>query len=68
MTCARLQNYQNVVVGEHGIKRFKVVVVVVLLFLLLLFDVFVPISACPLLFVDKWFIQIYLNVSLILQI
>ena len=27
------------------------------------FDVFVPTSAHPLLFVDKWFVQIYLKVS-----
>jgi hypothetical protein len=31
--------------------------------LLLSFDVFVPTSALPLLFLDKWFGQIYLNVS-----
>ena len=44
-------------VGEHGIQTFKVVVVVV----------FHPINAHPLLFLEKWFLQIYLNVSLMLQ-
>ena len=34
-----------------------------LLLLLLLFDVFVPSSAQPLLLLDKWFVQIYLNVN-----
>ena len=42
----RLQNYTNMVVGEHGIQTFKVLVVVLLL-LLLSFDVFVPTSAYP---------------------
>ena len=51
------------VVGEHGIQTFEVVVVVLSLLLLLSFDVFVPTSAHPLLFVDKWFVQIYLNVN-----
>ena len=41
----------------------KVVVFVSsLLLLLLLFDVFVPTSAHPLLFVDKWVAQIHFNV------
>ena len=44
-------------VGEHGIQTFEVVVVV------LLFDVFVPTSAHPLLFLDKWVVQICLYVS-----
>jgi hypothetical protein len=35
------QNYINLVVGEHGIQTFKIVVVVLLL-LLLSFDVFFP--------------------------
>jgi hypothetical protein len=38
-------------------------VVVVLLILLLSFDVFIPKSAHPLLYLDKWFVQIYLNIS-----
>ena len=62
MRYTRLQNYTNMVVGKHGIQTFKVVVVVLLL-LLLSFDVFVPTSAHPLLFLDKWFVQIYLNVN-----
>ena len=41
MMYTRLQDYTNMVVGEHGIQTFKVVVVV-LLILLLLFDVFPP--------------------------
>ena len=60
----RLWNYTNMVVDEHGIQTFKVVVVMLLL-LLLLFDVFAPTNAHPLLFLEKWFIQIYLNVSLL---
>jgi hypothetical protein len=43
------------VVGEHGIQTFKVVVVVLF--------VFVPTSAYPLSFLDKQFVQIYFNVS-----
>ena len=57
-----LQNYANVVVGKHKIQTFEIVVVVLLL-LLLLFDVFVPTSAHPLLRLDKWSVQIHLNVS-----
>ena len=57
MTYTRLQYYTNKVVGEHGLQMFKIVVVV------LSFDICVPISAHPLLFLDKWFLQIYLNVS-----
>ena len=43
-------------VGEHGIQTFEVVVVVLLL-LLLSFDVFVLTSAHSLLFLDKWFVK-----------
>ena len=50
------------VVGEHEIQAFEVVVVV-LLFLLLSFDVFVPTNAHPLSFLDKWFVQLFLNDS-----
>ena len=49
-------------VDKHGIQTFKIVVVV-LLRLLVLFDFFVPKSAHPLLFLDRWFVEIYLNVS-----
>ena len=45
MTYTRSQNYTNMVVGEHGIQTFELVVVV-----LLSFDIFVPKSAqvvCP---------------------
>ena len=52
MTYTRLQNYTNMVVGEHGIQTFKVGVIMLLL-LLLSFDVFVPTSAHFLLFFDK---------------
>jgi len=62
MTYTRLPNYTNMMVGKYEIQTFKVMVVV-LLFLLLLFDVFVPTSAHPLLLLDKWFVQIYLNVN-----
>ena len=57
LTYTRLQNYTTLVVGKHGIHTFKVVVVVLLP--LLLFDVFVPTSAHSLLFLAKWFVQIY---------
>jgi hypothetical protein len=57
----RSQNWTNLVVGKHEIQTFEVVVVV-LLFLLLSFGVFVPTNAHPLVFIDKWFAQIYLNV------
>jgi hypothetical protein len=62
MMYIKSQKYTNMMVGEHGIQTFKVVVIVLLL-LLLLFDVFVPTSAHSLLFFDKWFVQIYLNVN-----
>ena len=44
----RLQNHTNMMVSEHGIKTFEVMIIV-LLCLLLSFDVFVPTSAHPLL-------------------
>ena len=46
MTYTRSQNYKNMMVGEHGIKTFKVFVVVLLL-LVLLYDVFVPTNTRP---------------------
>ena len=55
------------VVGKHGIQTFEVVIIVLLL-LLLSFDVFVPTSAHTFLVMDKWFVQIYLNVSCLLFI
>jgi hypothetical protein len=42
--------------------RFEVVL---LLLLLSSFDVFVPTSAHPLLFLDKWFVQIYFEMSVL---
>ena len=48
-------------VGEHGIQTFEVVVVMLLV--LLSFFKFVPANAHPLLFVEKWFVQICVNVS-----
>ena len=62
MLYTRSQNYTSMVVGKHGIQTSKVAVVV-LLSLLLPFDVGVPTSAHSLLFLDKWCVQIYLNVS-----
>ena len=47
-------------VGEHGIQTVKLVVIV----LLLSFDIFIPASAHPLFIWTKWFVQIYVNVSL----
>ena len=49
-------------VGKHGLQTFEVVVVVLLLWLLL-FNIFVSTSVHPLLYLDMWFVQIYLNVS-----
>ena len=46
MMYTRSQNYTNMVVGEHEIQTFRVVVVVMLI-LLLSFDVFVLTSAHP---------------------
>ena len=62
MTYTGLRNYTNMVGGKHGIQTFNIVVVVLLL-LMLLFDVFVFKNAHPLLFLNKWFVQIYLNIS-----
>jgi hypothetical protein len=47
------------VVGEHEFLLELVVIVVLLLLFSL--DVSIPTSAHPLLFLDKWFGQIYLN-------
>jgi hypothetical protein len=52
MMYTRLQNYTNMVIGKYGIQTFKIVVVVLKLSLLS-FDVFVPTSAHPLLFLNK---------------
>ena len=54
--------HTNMEVDKHEIQTLKVVVVVLLL-LLLSFDVFDPTSAHPFLFLDTWFVQIYLNMS-----
>ena len=62
MAYIRSQNYINIVVGEHEIQTFEVAVVV-LLVLLLQFDIFIPTSTHLLLFLDKWFVQMYLNVG-----
>jgi hypothetical protein len=59
VTNTRSQNYTNMVVGEHGIQTFEVVTVMLLLSSS--FDVFVPTSEHPLLYLDKSFVQIYLN-------
>jgi hypothetical protein len=48
-------------VDEHGIQIFESVIVL-LLFLLLSFDVLVLTHAHFLLFMDEWFVQIYVNV------
>lgn len=50
------------VVGEHGIQKFEIAVVM-MLFLMMSYDVIVLTSAHPLLFLDEWLVQIYLNVS-----
>ena len=47
MTYIRSQNYTNLMIGEHEIQTFEVVIVVLLL-VLLSFDVCVPTSAHPL--------------------
>ena len=54
---------QIMMVGKHEVQTIFEVVVVVLLLLLLSFDAFVPTCAHSLLFLDKRFVQIYLNVS-----
>ena len=56
MMYSRLQNYTNMMVGEHGIQVLEVVIVVSL-FLLLSFDVLIPTNTHPSSFLDKWFIQ-----------
>ena len=57
ITYTRSQHYINMVVGEHRIQIFEFVVVVNLLLVMLSFDVFVPSSAPPLLFLIKWLVQ-----------
>jgi hypothetical protein len=61
LTYIRLQNYTNFMVGKHRIQTFNVVVV--MLILLLLLHVFIPTSAHPLLYLNKWFVQKYVNIS-----
>jgi hypothetical protein len=51
-------------VGGHELQTFEVVLVV-LFPLSLLCDVFVLISAHPLLYLDKRFVQIHLNASFV---
>ena len=53
ITYTRSQNYTNLVVGEHGIQTFTIVVVVLLLLLFCRLHVFVPTSAYPPFLVDK---------------
>ena len=63
MTYTRLGTYTNMVVGKHGIQNIQSSG---LLLLLLFFDIFVPTSAHPLLFLDKWFCpNILKNVDLV---
>ena len=62
MTYTLSQNYTNLMVGKYGMQTLEIVVVVLLL-LLLAFDVFVPTSAHASLFLDKWCVRMYLNVS-----
>ena len=50
MTYTRSLTYTNTVVGEHGTQAFEVVVVKVEVGV---FDVLIPTSAHPLLFLDK---------------
>ena len=57
-----LRNYTYMMVGKYGIQTFKLMVVEAKL-LLLSFDAFVLASAHPLLFLDEWFVQIYLDVN-----
>ena len=52
MTYIRSQNHTNMVINEHGVQTFEVVNIVLLL-LLLSFDVFVPTSTHPLVFLTK---------------
>ena len=59
MTYTRSQNYTNVVVGKLEIQTFKVVIATFWCCCL----IFSPTNAHLLLFLDKWFVQIYLNVS-----
>ena len=64
MTYTRLQNYTNMMVDEHGIQTFGVVVVYIISFIVvfLYFYIFIffPTSAHPLLFLGKWFVHMYL--------
>ena len=53
-------------IGKNKIKYFKVVVVLKLFLLLLSIDVKIsPTSADSLLFMNKWFVQIYFNFNLL---
>jgi hypothetical protein len=51
------------VVGEHGIQTFEPIIVM-LLFCVIVIWCFYPTSAHSLSCLDKWFVQIYLNVIL----
>ena len=54
MMYTRSQDYTNTMIGKHEIQTFKIVVVMLLLLLLW--------CANPSLFLDKWFVQVYLNI------
>ena len=54
--------YTSMVVGEHGIQTFKVVVVVLFAFGIVIWC-FCPHKCTSLSFLDKQFVQIYFNVS-----
>ena len=63
MTYTRSQNHTNMVVGEHGIQTNQSCNCCVIAFDVVI-SCFCPRKCTSLIILDKWFVQIYLNVSL----
>ena len=67
MTCTRLQNHKNMVVGEHRLQNIRRCGCCGVAFAIVI-DVFVPTCAHPLLFLERWFLQIFLNINSLQEI
>ena len=62
MTYTRSHNYISMVVGENGNKHSKLSLCGIVLIVDIWFF-FVPISTHSIIFLDKWVVQIYINVT-----
>ena len=64
MTYTVSQNYTDMMIGEHGIQTFKVVVVVLLLFFVVIWCFLSPQVHISYYFKNKQYVRIYLNITL----